>query len=244
VSWLAPVESALDRAAMAVPVFFRDDDAGWADDRLVALLDRFAARGSPIDVAVIPAEVTDSLATALTARVRSDGVHLHQHGFAHKNHESTGRKHEFGPSRGFDAQLADLVRGRQMMGERFGELAEPIFTPPWNRCTDDTGAAVVAAGFTVLSRDHTAPPLGRPDLREAPVTVDWFGQTKGVPWTRPDVASRIAAGVDGCVQGGGPVGIMLHHAVTDGADLAAIDELLALLCRHPKARLTSICALA
>ena len=82
--------------------------------------------------------------------------------------------------------------------------------------------------------------MNRVDLREVPVTVDWFGQTKGVPWTRTDVAERIAAGIDA----GGPVGIMLHHAVTDEANLAAIDDLLALLCSHPAARLTTIAHLA
>jgi predicted deacetylase len=239
-TWLEPVASALDRGADPTPVFFRDDDAGWADDRLVALIDRFARRAAPIDVAVIPAETTDSLAAALRDRAANDGVRLHQHGFAHVNHEPTGRKHEFGPSRDFEAQLADLLRGREIMAERFGALVDPIFTPPWNRCTADTGAAVVAAGFDVLSRDHTAAPLNRDDLREVPVTVDWFGQTKGVPWTRVEVAERIAAGVGA----GGPVGIMLHHAVTDDANLVALDDLLALLCAHPAARLTTIATIA
>ena len=31
---------ALDAARAPVPVFFRDDDAGWGDARLLALLDR------------------------------------------------------------------------------------------------------------------------------------------------------------------------------------------------------------
>ena len=43
-SWLQPVEAALDAAPAPVPVFFRDDDAGWGDERLLALLDAFAAR--------------------------------------------------------------------------------------------------------------------------------------------------------------------------------------------------------
>jgi len=44
--WLHAVESALDAAARAVPVFFRDDDAGWSTPSLVALLDVF----EPFDV--------------------------------------------------------------------------------------------------------------------------------------------------------------------------------------------------
>ena len=37
--WLAPVRAALDTAEWSPTVFFRDDDAGWDDDRLMRLLD-------------------------------------------------------------------------------------------------------------------------------------------------------------------------------------------------------------
>ena len=40
--WLAPVAAALDAAPAPVNVFFRDDDAGWDDGRLLELLGRFA----------------------------------------------------------------------------------------------------------------------------------------------------------------------------------------------------------
>jgi hypothetical protein len=46
------------------------------------------------------------------------------------------------------------------------------------------------------------------------------------------------------VAGGGPVGVMLHHAQIDPGGRAAIGELLALLAAHPAARPTSIVALA
>ena len=46
-SWLAPVAAALAEAPAPVTFFFRDDDAGWRDDRLRRLLelfDRFSTR--------------------------------------------------------------------------------------------------------------------------------------------------------------------------------------------------------
>src|SRR6476661_3177300 len=55
----------LDETAQPVDVFFRDDDAGWADERLLELVARFAERGLPLDLAVIPAELTPRLASAL-----------------------------------------------------------------------------------------------------------------------------------------------------------------------------------
>jgi hypothetical protein len=49
-TWLEVVRVALDEAASPRPFFFRDDDAGWRDDRLRDVLDCFQARGLPIDM--------------------------------------------------------------------------------------------------------------------------------------------------------------------------------------------------
>ncbi len=111
VRWLDPVTAALDAAPSPVPVFFRDDDAGWGDDRLCALLDRFEARALPIDVAAIPRALGPAIARELAAR----GVSVHQHGFAHANHEPEGRKYEFGPSRSREVQRRDIEAGRELL---------------------------------------------------------------------------------------------------------------------------------
>ena len=170
-SWLQPVEEALDAAPAPVPVFFRDDDAGWGDARLIALLDRFAACSLPVDLAVIPRELDAGLAGELAAR---PGVGLHQHGLAHVNHEREGRKCEFGPARGAAAQRA-RHRGRpRPAADLLGARVDPIFTPPWNRCTADTGRCLAALGFEVLSREARAAPLDVPGLHELPVSIDWF----------------------------------------------------------------------
>ena len=53
--WLSPVVAALahhERRALPCPVFFRDDDAGWDDAALYALLDVFETSGVAVDVAV------------------------------------------------------------------------------------------------------------------------------------------------------------------------------------------------
>ena len=48
--WLDPVTTALDAAPAPVDVFFRDDDAGWETDRLIAVLDMFARHDVPLDL--------------------------------------------------------------------------------------------------------------------------------------------------------------------------------------------------
>jgi hypothetical protein len=239
-NWLGPVRSAFDLAPGSVPVFFRDDDAGWADDRLTALLDRFDRVGVPVDVAVIPTAVHPGLADELSERVRAGGVHVHQHGYRHVNHEPDGRKHEFGSVRSRAAQVEDVLAGRELMLDAFDELVEPVFTPPWNRCTSDTTAAVAAAGLQVLSRDVTAAPLDPYGLVEVPVTIDWFAHRKGVRLTLAELGERIAANV----AAGGPVGVMLHHAITDDDELAAVGELLTLVAGHDRASPTTIMEVA
>lgn len=223
-----PVRRALDEHPATM--FVRDDDAGWADEELWALLDVLDETMTAIDVAVIPGALHPRLAAELAVRARAGAIRLHQHGYAHLNHEPSGRKHEFGPSRTAEQQAADLVAGRALLQDAFGDLLDPVFTPPWNRCTQATADALVPAGLTALSRDHTAAPL-RLAVPEIPVTVDWFGTRKGV---RIDLAARLAEQIAGRTT----IGLMLHHAVTDAAERAALAELMTVLV--PRVQFTSL----
>jgi hypothetical protein len=199
-----------------VSVFFRDDDAGWGDARLLALIDRFADHGLPLDLAVIPTELSPKLAETLRERP----VGLHQHGYAHVNHQREGRKCEFGSDRSRAQQEQDVESGRERLRELLGDRLDPFFTPPWNRCTRDTGEALVALGFAALSREHRAEPLGL--LPEVSVHLDV------ARLTTQEVDARFA----GHVRDGGPVGVMFHHAVMEPDDFARADALLALLAGH------------
>jgi hypothetical protein len=219
---LSGTTGALD-ACDGVQVFLRDDDAGWADDRLLALLDLIAERGLPVDLAVIPRALSVELAGELAGRP----VGLHQHGLAHVNHEPDGvRRHEFGPSRDYAQQRRDIDEGRRLLEDRLDERLQPIFTPPWNRCTADTGRCLAELGFAVLSRESRAEPLGVPGLRELPVSVDW------VRLTPEGLDAALAA----AIGAGGPVGVMFHHAEMGRAEIGRAAELLDLLAGHPQAR--------
>jgi hypothetical protein len=230
VRWLDPVAAALDAAEAPVELFFRDDDAGWRDDRLRELLALFAARELPIDLAVIPRALHPGLARELRARAGA-GLALHQHGYAHVNHEPEGRKYEFGPSRPRAAQLRDIEAGHALLDERLDGLVEPIFSPPWNRCTAETGHCLAELGFEVLSREARAEPLGVPGLRELPVKIDWFAHRHGTRLTLAELAERLAA----AIAAGGPVGVMFHHAIMDPGDMERAAELLTLVAGHDHA---------
>jgi len=85
-TWLAPVAAAVATASGPVPWWFRDDDAGWDDDALWALLDVFEDAGVAVDVAAIPVAVTSSCANRLAAcgrEIDDDGIDAVETGTGH-----------------------------------------------------------------------------------------------------------------------------------------------------------------
>jgi peptidoglycan/xylan/chitin deacetylase (PgdA/CDA1 family) len=235
-AWLQPLRRELDAAAGQgfFAFFFRDDDVGWHDHRLRALLDLFAQRRVPVDLAAIPTAVGPGLARDLRQRAAAapGRIGIHQHGFSHANHEPEGRRCEFGASRPREALRADIAAGRLLLQTRLGPLVQPVFTPPWNRCGPATGACLVELGIGVLSRDRTAGALAIPGLRELPVRVDWFAKRGGQRLTRFELGELIAVRA----REPEPLGLMLHHADMDRAELCALEELLSLLAEHERAR--------
>ena len=232
-AWLDSLRGELDAARGPVTFSFRDDDGGWEDERLLALLDVFADYSLPLDVAVIPASLSPGLAADL--RTRSEGARgllgFHQHGYAHENHEPSGRPCEFGPSRPAQAQRRDIEAGARRLRELIGETA-PIFTPPWNRCTPATGRCLLELGFRALARDSSAEPLGIDGLRELCVHVDWFAHRKGRRVARAELGDRLAA----AARANASAAIMLHHALVYGHERDALERLLTLLTSHRNAR--------
>jgi predicted deacetylase len=230
-----PLLHALDRLDAPVNFFVRDDDAGWADERLMALLRIMDAAGVPIDLAAIPAEVTPALAEQVTLRRRAgQAIGIHQHGHAHSNHETTGRKCEFGAARDAAQRGSDLRLGRARLQELFGDALDPIFTPPWNRVSADTPHLLAALGYAALSRDVTAP--AQQALPEIPVHTDWSKQWRLAGEARTDPAAQIARDFAAHVQAGANVGLMLHHAAMNDLELQTLFGLLARWRQHPNAR--------
>ncbi|WP_445369651.1 hypothetical protein ACH5Y9_11095 [Methylomonas sp. BW4-1] len=234
--WLVPVRAALDARERRLEIFFRDDDAGWDDGRLFDLLDCFQACQVPIDLAVIPQAISENLAEAVLGHWRRNSfmLGLHQHGYSHHNHESQGRKCEFGISRSEERQFKDLVAGKQQLERLFGSALDSIFTPPWNRCSQATADSLIKLGFQALSRNRGAAPLHTGRLLEIPVAIDWCGiRIKSAqPWIALGQAIADSLHPPHSV----PLGIMLHHAVMDGDDLEHLQALLQLFREHPNTR--------
>ena len=231
--WLDPVRGAFEESAQPISFFFRNDDVGWGDERLSPLLDLFAARALPLDLAVIPGALGDDTAHRLSERCAAAAgrLRVHQHGWRHANHQSDGRKCEFGPSRATEDQRQDLRAGRARLQAALEPFIDPVFTPPWNRCTQATVDLLSADAYRVLSRDCGATPLKTSGLVELPVAVDWQKQM-----AEATDGSSLGPAIAQAVAKGSPVGIMLHHAIMTDDGHAALAALLDLLARHDKAR--------
>ena len=231
---LDPIRRALDARIGGVEVFFRDDDAGWADERLLRLLDVLAQEACPIDLAIIPAALSDTLAATLRARRREgERIGLHQHGYRHTNHEPAGRPCEFGPSRTREHGIEDVALGRARLLECFSDAMDPIFTPPWNRCDSSMGTVLTALGFRAISRDGSAVPLNVACLHEWPISVDWFAKSKG---RRLESAEWSEMAAQRLASSSRPVGVMFHHAQMDDSELAACGRFVSLLVGHRNVR--------
>jgi hypothetical protein len=233
---LSPVLALLDERADHAPIdcFIRDDDAGWDDARQLALLDAAGAAGVPIDLAAIPQAVGGPLARELAARIDHHAALLgvHQHGCTHDNHETEGRKCEFGGARTPAAQQLDLQRGRARLQQLLGHRLDPIFTPPWNRCAPFTPELLARLGYVALSRDRTAP--AQSALPELSVDLDWckHHRTGGPAAASQAWAEALRARRDD----GQPFGLMLHHAAMQPDEFALLGPWLARLARHPRLR--------
>lgn len=236
--WLDPLREALQLRTRPVDCFFRDDDGGWDDAALLRLVACFERAGVPLDIAIIPEATGPGLAACLLERKqsRATSIGFHQHGSGHLNHETSGRKCEFGTSRTRAQQFDDIETGRERLQRLFGEAIDPIFTPPWNRCTADTLAALEELGFGALSRNRGASPQASGRLQELNVHVDWMRHRLA---TGPDHRAIVEA-IAGSLRHDEPVGIMLHHAVMSDGDFHALSELLSLLRSQPNVGLRSM----
>lgn len=229
---LAPVLRALDARDEPLPLFLRDDDAGWATPRLMALLDVTTSAGVPIDLAVIPQATDEALAERLGERVDAAPglIGLHQHGFAHLNHETLGRRCEFGGARSVLQQRHDLRQGRTRLRSLFGHRLDDFFTPPWNRCAPATPTLLAELGFAMLSRDATAP--AQDVLPELRVSFDWCKWSRDEGRDLGGVWQALAAVLRQHVEHGLPLGLMLHHGPMSDADLSGLHDLLCELKSH------------
>jgi peptidoglycan/xylan/chitin deacetylase (PgdA/CDA1 family) len=217
--------------------WWRDDDAVAVTPQLDSLLQLVG--DVPLALAAIPAFLEHSLADALRTR---PNVAVLQHGWSHLNHQPVGKKSEFPASRDAAEVGAELRAGAARLRDLFGSRFVPILAPPWNRFAAEFLPLLAPAGLAALSgmaSSQTVP--DESGIRRIGVHLD------PVAWKtdRGFIGTQAALGLllahlraqRQCGAEPAPaIGVLTHHLVMDGATVAFVEQLMAMLAEHPAAR--------
>jgi hypothetical protein len=221
--------------AQDTSVFFRADDIAVPGRQFAQLMALFSKYRAPLCLAVVPAWLTRPRWRALerAAQTAASRWCWHQHGWRHVNHESQGKKQEFGPAR-CRADLAhDIGRGRQRLENLLGQRFYPVFTPPWNRCGQGALDVLNSLGYAAVSRSRGSKPPTSSGLPSFDVNVDLH--------TRKEKAAA-----DGWrnlfdelqqAMASGRCGIMIHHQRMNPTAFDFLETLLKTLQTNKKIQL-------
>ncbi len=204
-------------------VFFRADDIGVPSVMFTAMIELFKKYRMPLCLAVVPSWLTPARFDALERATEGSKLFCwHQHGWTHRNHETTGKKQEFGDSRSFQNVADDIVRGMNRLSKILGDEFYPVFTPPWNRCGDATLKTLEKLHFAGVSRSVGATPPIPPTFRDFQVNVDLHTRKEQNPHESFEkLCSEIQLSLSR-----GRSGIMLHHQRMNRNSLFLLESLL------------------
>ena len=150
-------------------IFFRADDMAVPGQYFFRLVELFRRFDVPLSMAIVPAWLTLPRWECINKALKKapNLFCLFQHGWRHINHEKKGKKQEFGPERERAQIREDLVKGRRRLEGLIGDDFNPLFTPPWNRCTKSTVEELENLGYKAISskkgrkdEDHRFPDFG------------------------------------------------------------------------------------
>lgn len=206
--------AACRRDSVAVPFWWRDDDAIAPTAALDQLGILSNETGMPLHLAVIPAHVE----AALPQAVEAHGMIPVVHGWAHVDHSTRGeKKNEFNTVR--PSLKDEAQQGLQAMQAAFGAQTRPMFVPPWNRIHPNVVRELTSIGFTTLStfgpRSAAYP---HPGLTQINTHIDpiWWKETRDL--VDPDhliaqAAQHLEARRTGAQDAQEPFGLLTHHLV-------------------------------
>jgi hypothetical protein len=203
-------------------VFFRADDIAVLGRQFSHLMTLFSQYRAPLCLAVVPAWLTRPRWLALERVAQNTSCCWHQHGWRHANHETEGKKQEFGPSRCRADLEHDIGRGRKRLEKLLGKRFYPVFTPPWNRCGQGALDVLKSQGYAAASRSRGGKPPTPNGLPSFDVNVDLHTRKEKRPavgWDNlfNDLQQAIASG---------RCGIMIHHQRMNQAAFDFLEILL------------------
>ena len=215
-----------------INVFFRADDIGVQSINFSRMMSLFLKYRIPLCLAVVPAWLTEFRWKTMDGFIKKgeDLFCWHMHGYRHINHETQGKKQEFGPARS-DLELAnDLSRGHARLKSIMGKMLTPVFTPPWNRCSLATMNRLKIIGFKGVSRSYGSLPLPPRGFKDFPVHVDLHTRKEKLAeqgWQK--LMEEFTRGMDSSA-----CGIMIHHMLMNDQAFIFLEYLLKLFTAYKK----------
>ena len=225
----AQIKKAIDRGCKEFSnphLFFRADDIGAPSDKFNQLIALFKKHSLPLCLATVPAWLTETRAEILFKTTgTSDQWCWHQHGRVHRNFETSGKNQEFGPARPKEVISKQLQLGNARLANLLGDQLQPYFTPPWNRCSEDTLVALSEQGFKAISRSKNARPEAHKALPDFAVNVDLHTRKE---LTAEHAFNSILTEIENALASG-CCGIMIHHQCMNDRAFMLLDTLLGLI---------------
>jgi peptidoglycan/xylan/chitin deacetylase (PgdA/CDA1 family) len=210
--------------------------------RFARLLNLFKHYRIPLCLAVVPAWLT-RLRWHRIKGLGGKSASLwcwHQHGWRHVNHETVGKKQEFGSARTPSEIKQDLMRGKRRLEHLIEEAFYPVFTPPWNRCSLNTLQVLRDLGYVAVSRSRNSLPASPEELPDFSMDVDLHTRRETNPeasWNNLFTALQHSLS-NGCS------GIMIHHQLMNDAAFDYLEILLKILTNRKKIQLINFKDLA
>ncbi len=232
------LEQAVDKGLAAsegeVSVFFRADDIARPSAEFSRLIEIFIAARLPLCLAVVPSWLTpENYRELLDLTGTTTGQWcFHQHGWQHTNHETSGKKQEFGPGRTKEDQVKDLAKGKQRLQDIMGSSFSPFFTPPWNRCSRESMDGLLELEFKAISRSSNTKPESPACLPDIAINTDLHTRKEqSGDESLHTLLCEITAGI-----AGGRSGVMLHHQLMNSRAFDFLSTLLDVIRSRPALR--------
>jgi hypothetical protein len=206
-------------------LFFRDDDLGTNPAEFAKLVTLFAKHDQKLNAAAIPSGLSEEIIRASIPYSYQAAPFLQvvTHGYRHQNHETEGKKCEYGFGRDLDEVRRELDFGRHALAEQF-ENYFPCFVPPWNRIHDQFLPLLKSAGYLMLSREsEVAAKSAAAPVPEFNVCLDLHTRKDGERLAPKEIFHFLRLRHE---MGEDHAGVMLHHNRMTDEDFATLDELL------------------
>ncbi len=209
-----------------VQVFFRADDIGRIDDNFIQMMELFNSYEVPLCPALVPQWLSRENWIRIKDMVTDDSLFCwHQHGYSHANHEPEGKKNEFGESRSVADIREEIQAGKTALEELLGNTFYPVFTPPWNRCSQATLDILQDLEFTSLSRSINVLPPAPAGLPDLAVNIDLHTRRESDPsQALENLLTECAVAFKT-----GRMGFMLHHQLMNDKAFFLLEELFRVL---------------